>query len=264
VSIEAIRSIVVDDEAPARERMRALLAAHSDVVVVRECVGGQDAVDTLASTAVDLVFLDVQMPELDGFGVVAEVGAGRMPPVIFTSAYSEFAVRAFEAYALDYLLKPFDDARLAAALDRARDEVRDRRAKSPTENDARIIGLIEHLEHSRANRFPEAIAIKAGAQYNVVRVADVDWIEADGNYAKLYLQKRPRVLTKTLATLEKEVLDPDVFVRVHRSAIVNTTKIATVEPQLHGDLTLVLQDGTKVQCSRRFRKRLEEKLYFTT
>jgi two-component system, LytTR family, response regulator len=128
VTIEAIRSIIVDDEALARDRMRALLAPHPDIIVVRECVGGRDAVDTLTSTPVDLVFLDVQMPELDGFGVVAEVGAERMPPVIFTSAYSEFAVRAFEAYALDYLLKPFDATRLAAALDRAREEVNARRA----------------------------------------------------------------------------------------------------------------------------------------
>jgi two-component system LytT family response regulator len=263
VTTEAIRSVIVDDEAPARERMRAMLGSHSDVVVLRECVGGRDAVETLASTAVDLVFLDVQMPELDGFGVVAEVGAARMPPVIFTSGYSEFAVRAFEAYALDYLLKPFDDKRLAAALDRAREEIGARRSASSAE-DARLKGLLDHLEHAQSNRYPDALAIKTGAQYIVVRVADVDWIEAAGNYARIYVQKRPRLLTKTLATLERDVLDPQVFVRVHRSAIVNTTKIAAVEPEFHGDLTLLLHDGTRVQCSRRFRKRLEERLYFTT
>jgi DNA-binding LytR/AlgR family response regulator len=132
------------------------------------------------------------------------------------------------------------------------------------ELDARLIGLLQHLQRPAPAHFPEAIAIRSGAQYVVVRVADIDWIEADGNYARLYVQKHPRLLTKSLATLEKDVLDPEVFVRVHRSAIVNTTKIAAVEPQLHGELTLVLRDGTRVQCSRRHRKRLEEKLYFTT
>jgi two-component system, LytTR family, response regulator len=257
-----VRVVIVDDEAPARERIRSLLAAHADVQIVRECSNGREAVEVLGSAPVDLVFLDVQMPELDGFGVVAELGPARMPPVIFTSAYSEYAVRAFEAYALDYLLKPFDDTRLAAALDRARDQLSDRRA--PAEIDARLVGLLEHFEHMEPDHFPEALAIKTGSQYVVTRLADVDWIEADGNYAKLYIQKRPRLLTKSLTTLEKEVLDPEVFVRVHRSAMVNVGKIAAAEPQPHGDLTLVLHDGTHVQCSRRLRKRLEEKLYFTT
>jgi two-component system, LytTR family, response regulator len=259
-----IRAIVVDDEAPARQRLQSLLEAHPDIDVVRECANGREAVDVLTTTSVDLVFLDVQMPELDGFGVIAAVGVERMPPIIFTSAYSEFAVRAFEAYALDYLLKPFDDKRLEAALDRAREEVSARRATSMAENDARLVGLLQHLDRAESNHYPEAIAIKTGAQYVVTRVADIDWIEADGNYAKVYIQKRPRLLTKSLTTLEKDVLDPETFIRVHRSAIVNTARIAAVEPQLHGDVTLLLHDGTHVQCSRRFRKRLEEKLYFTT
>jgi len=260
----AIRAVVVDDEAPARDRLCACLARHPDVTVVRECANGREAVEALRSTQADLVFLDVQMPELDGFGVVAAIGPARMPPVIFTSAYSEFAVRAFEAYALDYLLKPFDDARLSAALDRARQELGDRARQPAGDGDVRISSLLEHVQQQSAPRFPEAIAIKTGTQYLVARVAEIDWIEADGNYSRLYIHKRPKLLTKSLATLEKDVLDPDVFVRVHRSAIVNATKIAAVEPQIHGDLVLQLHDGTRVQCSRRFRKRLEEKFYFTT
>jgi two-component system LytT family response regulator len=265
VTTEPIRAVVVDDDARARQHIVTLLSAHPDIEVVRQCADGREAVEALSATPADLVFLDVQMPELDGFGVLAEVGPERMPPVIFTSAYSEFAVRAFEAYALDYLLKPFDEARFAAALDRARQQVTLQRRSSPAaELDARLIGLLQHLQRPAPAHFPEAIAIRSGAQYVVVRVADIDWIEADGNYARLYVQKHARLLTKSLATLEKDVLDPEVFVRVHRSAIVNTTKIAAVEPQLHGELTLVLRDGTRVQCSRRHRKRLEEKLYFTT
>lgn len=264
MTIASIRTVIVDDEAPARARMRSLLAAHADVIVVRECADGREAVEALTSTPADLVLLDIQMPELDGFGVLAEVGPERMPPVIFTSAYSEYAVRAFEAYAVDYLLKPFDDTRLAAALDRVREQISARQAPSTAEIDARLIGLLEHFQSARPDRFPQAIAIKTGTQFVVTRVADIDWIEADGNYARLYVQKRPRLLTKSLTALEKDLLDPEVFVRVHRSAIVNATKVAAAEPQLHGDLTLVLHDGTHVQCSRRFRKRLEEKLYFIT
>ena len=211
----------------------------------------------------NLVFLDIEMPDLDGFGVITEIGAARMPPIIFTSAYSQYAVRAFEAYALDYLLKPFDAPRLAAAIERARNAVSHAEpgARIP---DPRVAGLLEHLEHQLWEKHPEAIAIKAGDQYVVTPLVDVDWIEADGNYAKVYVNKRARLLTKTLATLEKEVLDPEVFVRVHRSAIVNVSRIASAEPNHQGDLTLVLKDGTQVPCSRRYREQLKRKIYFSS
>jgi two-component system LytT family response regulator len=247
--------MIVDDDPMARERLRSLAEREPGLQIVAECADGREAVEVLMSTDIDLVFLDVEMPRLDGFGVVAEIGPDRMPAVIFTSAYSEFAVRAFEAYAIDYLLKPFDDARFSAAVTRAR---------SRAALDPRLLGLLEHLRAPAAVKYPEAIAIRAGGEYVVVRTADIDWIEADGNYSKLHVGKRSRLLTKTLAALEKEVLDPDVFVRVHRSSIVNTTKISTVEPLFHGELTLVLQDGTRVPCSRRFRRKLEAKVYFTT
>jgi two-component system, LytTR family, response regulator len=263
-----IRALLVDDDPLARERVRNLLARYDDIEVIAECRDGREAVEALSTIESDLVFLDVQMPLLDGFGVLESVGAKRMPPVIFTSAYSEFAVRAFEAYALDYLLKPFDDARFDTALQRARPQVDARRRASTadphTALDARIIGLLEHLQQPQRPRYPEAIAIKSGGQYVVVRVADIDWIEADGNYARLYVQQRPRLITKTLATLAEDVLDPDIFVRVHRSFIVNTARITAVEPLFHGELTLVLRDGTHVPCSRRYRKQLEGKLYFTS
>jgi two-component system LytT family response regulator len=258
-----IRAIIVEDEAPAREHLGKLLKEHPDVEIVGECANGAEAVRALRSTAVDLVFLDVQMPELDGFGVISEIGAAKMPPVIFISAYSEFAVRAFEAYAIDYLLKPFDGARLRMALERAKEQMTARKAHGDAD-DARLTGLLAHVDGPEPNRFPDAIAIRSGPHYVVTRVADIDWIEADGNYARVYVQKQARLLTKSLATLEKDVLDPAVFVRVHRSSIVNTQKIATVKPHEHGDVTLVLRDGTQVQCSRRFRKRLEDKLYFTS
>jgi two-component system LytT family response regulator len=258
-----IRTLVVDDDALARQRVRELTKGHPDITIIHESSGGLDAVETIRNTEIDLVFLDIQMPDLDGFGVVAAIGAERMPPVIFTTAYAEYAVRAFEAYALDYLLKPFDLGRLTVALDKARVQIAQRHA-SNVGADARISGLLQQMQDSPNHLFPEAIAIRNGTQYVVTRVADVDWIEADGNYSRLHVNKRPRLLTKSLATLEKDILDPDVFVRVHRSAIVNSKRITAVEPKPHGDLLLVLQDGTHVDCSRRFRKRLEDKLYFTS
>jgi two-component system LytT family response regulator len=273
VRSQTIRVIVVDDDPFARQRLRLLADSEADVEIVRECVDGREAVEALSDERIDLVFLDVEMPRLDGFGVVREIGVNRMPPVIFTSAYSEFAVRAFEAYALDYLLKPFDDTRFAAAVARARTEISARRARTaaPVADsadsaplDPRLLGLLDHLRRPVEVSYPEAIAIRAGGQYVVIRTADIDWIEADGNYARVYVDQKPRLLTKSLATLEKEVLDPDIFVRVHRSAIVNTTKITAAETLFHGELSLVLRDNTRVQCSRRFRKHLEERLYFTT
>ena len=263
MSAAPIRAVIAEDDALSRQHLGRLLMAHTDIAIVRECVDGAETVHALRSMPVDLVFLDVQMPVLDGFGVIAEIGADKMPPIIFISAYSEFAVRAFEAYAIDYLLKPFDGARLSMALERAKEQMAARKAHVGEGDDRRLAALLAHLEGPETNRYPEAIAIRSGAQYVVTRVADIDWVEADGNYARVYVQKRPRLLTKSLATLEKDVLDPGIFVRVHRSSIVNTQKIATAEPQAHGDLTLVLLDGTHVQCSRRYRKRLEDTLYFT-
>lgn len=263
VGVVSLRAIIVDDDANARDRLRQLAAGEPALEIVTECADGVEAVEALSSGDVDVVFLDVDMPRLDGFGVIARIGVDQMPPIIFTSAYSQFAVRAFEAYALDYLLKPFDDARFASAIARARASVEARRL-SAAALDPRLLALLEHMNGRAHVTYPEAIAIRASGQYVVVRVADIDWIEADGNYARLYVDRRPRLLTKTLAALEKDVLDPEIFIRVHRSAIVNSTKIATVEPLYHGELSLVLHNGARVQCSRRFRKNLEERLYFTS
>ena len=156
-----IRAIVVDDEAPARQHLITLLKTHTDVAIVRECADGADAVEALQSTTIDLVFLDVQMPVLDGFGVIANIGADKMPPIIFISAYSEFAVRAFEAYAIDYLLKPFDGSRLNVALQRAKEQLAARKTQSGRGDDERLTGLLAHVEGPESDRYPEAIAIKA-------------------------------------------------------------------------------------------------------
>ena len=256
-----ISAIVVDDDAIARERLRTLLADAGGVRVVEECDGGRAAVDALKrTTSANLVFLDVEMPDLDGFGVISEVGAARMPPVVFTTAYSKYAVRAFEAYALDYLLKPFDAPRLETTLDRARQEIAN--APSDGEEDPRLPGLMHQVEEKTLEQHPDMIAIKTGDQYAVIPLVDVDWIEADGSYSRVFVGKRGRILTRTLTSLEKELLDPEVFVRVHRSAIVNVSRIVSIDVTHHGDLTLRLRDGTTVPCSRRNREQLEKRIHF--
>lgn len=263
-----IRVLIADDDSTTREKWRALAEVVSDVVVVGACADGCEAVDAIRTLAVDLVFLAVEMPRLDGFGVLAEIsGSTRAPVLIFTSASPEFAVRAFEAHALDYLLKPFGEARFFGAIERAKQHVSMRRILStmPTAyDDVPHPFMLAPVGIPHRPSYHEAIAIRTGSQYDVVRVPDIDWIEANGNYSKLYMRQRSRILTKNLATLEKDVLDPSVFIRVHRSAIVNITRIASVEPNFHGELTLVLQSGAQVQCSRRYRHFLERRVYFTT
>ncbi len=262
---QPIRTLIVDDDVPARARLRALLAAESDVEIVGECGDGVTAVEQILRLVPDLVLLDVQMPGLDGFGVVQQVGPAVMPPVIFVSAHSEFAIRAFEAYALDYVLKPYEEARLLAAVARAREAVSMRqRAQHAGAADVRLSALLSQITRTTAPRFPDSLAVKLGDQYHVLRIADIDWIEADGNYSRLHLQQRQRLITKSLALLERQVLDPARFLRVHRSSIVNIEKVVAVEPMFHGDVQLVLQTGVRVDCSRRYRSRLQERLYFTT
>ncbi len=255
-----IRTLVIDDDPLSRKRIRTLLAQDPEVELAGEYVNGIEGVSGIRAEHPDLVFLDVQMPELDGFGVVEAIGAERMPVVVFASAHVEFALRAFEAYALDYLLKPFDEERFRGALDRAKKQVR---MRSPG-MDPRMTALVQFLQQPRKPQYPEVLAIKTGGQYPLVRVEDIDYIEADGNYARLHVQKTPRLLNKTLTELENNLLDPSKFVRIHRSTIVNLSRIVSMEPLFHGELSVVLRDGTRLTCSRRFRQNLQEHVYFTS
>ena len=255
---ELIRTLVVDDDALSRGRMRALLEREADIELIGECVDGGEAIPLIRDEKPDLVFLDVQMPRVDGFGVVEAIGAERMPVTVFASAYVEFALRAFEAFALDYLLKPFDEERFALTLDRAREAALRRRSAQ----DPRMAAFIHFLTAPQKPQFPEIIAVKTGDQYRFLEVQDIDWIEADGNYARVHSQAQKRLLHKTLTELEERLLDPARFVRIHRSTIVNLARIAAVEPLFHGEMSVLLKDGTRLVCSRRFRPKLQERVYF--
>jgi two-component system, LytTR family, response regulator len=263
--IEKICVLVVDDEPPARQRLVDLLRKETQAGMIREVLeaeNGSDAVATIEERRPDLVFLDVQMPELDGFGVMQAVGSEAMPLTIFVTAYDQHAVRAFEANALDYLLKPFSDERFEATMARAR-------SRLDTSN-LRDFGqrLMRMMSADSARRAPlDRLVVKSGGATRFVNVADVDWIEAAGVYVNLHLnQNSPqKVLGKeilyrsSLAELA-ERLDPARFVRVHRSAIVNLESISLLEPISHGEFDVVLKGGARTRVSRSYRTHLEERL----
>lgn len=257
---ERIRTLVVDDDPLARKRVRSLLEDDPEIELVGECANGREGVERIHADEPDLVLLDVQMPELDGLGVVKEVGAEKMPVVIFASAYAEFALRAFEAYALDYLLKPFDDERFRSALERAKEQVRLRKP----ELEERLGALLDFLKRPESAAYPEVLAIKSGDRYPLVKIQEIDYLEADGNYVRLHLGGAEKLINKTLTELEKKVLDPKSFVRIHRSTIVNLDRIASVEPLFHGEYSVTLRDGRQLVCSRRYRHNLRDRIYFTS
>jgi len=255
----ALRVLIVDDDPLARERLRVLLAAEDGVARVDERGDGVEGVEALKAEAYDLVFLDVQMPRLDGFGVIEAIGAERMPVVVFSSAYVEFAIRAFDACALDYLLKPFADERFHATLRRAREAVEHRSGADP-----RMEALLGMIHAPERVEYPERLAVKVGEQYRLLDVRAIDAIQADGNHVRLRIEGRETLLHKTLSELEERVLDPRLFVRIHRSTIVNLSRIAALEPLFHGELSVVMKDGTRLTCSRRHRPKLQERVLFIT
>lgn len=246
-----IRTLIVDDEPLARERLRALLAGEADVEVVGECASGEEAVAAIRRAAPDLVFLDVQMPGADGFEVLRGLDPERIPFVVFATAFDEFALRAFEVNALDYLLKPFEEGRFRAALDRARS----RMARDAPPFDPRFLSWLE--EARRGPEYPERLTVRTGTRYRVVRVEEIDWVEAEDNYVRLHVGKGSHLMRETMAGLER-LLDPRRFVRVHRSTIVNADRVRSIESWGLGEFLLVLCDGQRLTSSRGYRERVRE------
>jgi two-component system, LytTR family, response regulator len=247
-----IRVLVVDDEAVARRGIRRLLAGEPDVEVIGECGDGEAAVAAIAELKPDLVFLDVQMPELDGFDVVDTIGTARMPAVIFVTAFDQYAVRAFDVHAVDYVLKPVDGERFARALAR----VRARLARPDHALANRIDATLDELRRLRPRNLPSRLAIRTHGRVRFVAVGDIDWIEAAGNYARIHAAGAPHLMRTTMADLESR-LDPDCFVRVSRSAIVRADRLRELQPLFNGDFVVILRDGTQVTGSRRHRDALE-------
>ncbi|HEX5829735.1 MAG TPA: LytTR family DNA-binding domain-containing protein [Gemmatimonadaceae bacterium] len=237
-----IRVLLVDDEPLARRGLRQLLAAHADVAVVGECRDGREALAALDAVRPDLVFLDVQMPELDGFGVIRERGPGRMPLTIFLTAYDEFALPAFEAQALDYLVKPPSEERFAAALARARRQLR-----------------LARLDGGASSAAESRLLVPTAHGELVLSPEEIDWIGAEDYYAAVHARGRRHLLRESLAALEAR-LDPRRFVRVHRSAIVNVARVAALRAAAAGGAAVVRRDGTTLPVSRRRREALARAL----
>ena len=228
-----IRALIVDDEALARERVRTLLAEAPGVTLLGECSGGREAVEAIVEERPDLVFLDVQMPDLDGFQVLEGVG-DYLPAIVFVTAYDEYALRAFEVHALDYLLKPIEPERFARTLARVRETLGDK-------SDRRLEALLDALPLDR-------LVIRTRGKVSFLKPSEIDWIEADGKHAKLHAGKETHVVRQQLQRLEPR-LAPHGFVRVHRSAIVNVDRIKELEPWFHGEYVVILKDGTKLTSS---------------
>ena len=244
-----IRAAIVDDEPLARRRIRNLLMEAPDVEIVAECANGKDAIEFLEDSLPQVLFLDIQMPEIDGFDVLQAIGVGRVPVVIFVTAYDQFALRAFEAHALDYLLKPFDDDRFEAALQRARERIR----QQGGDLDRRLQALLGNVrgDHGYLRR----LVVPSGHRNVFIRAEHVDWIEADRNYIRLHVGGRAYLLRENLTRIAA-ALDPAAFCRIHRSTIVNIDRIETVESLLHGEYLVVLHDGTKLTSGRSYRRSL--------
>jgi two-component system LytT family response regulator len=245
-----IRAVIVDDEPLARLRIRNLVAEAADVEVTAECANGEEAIRAIEGSPPDVLFLDVQMPELDGFDVLQAVGVGRVPVVIFVTAYDQFALRAFEAHALDYLLKPFDDERFEAALQRARARIHERRGG---DLDVRLRALLEEVRGGGG--YLQRLVVPAGHRSVFVRTEDVDWIEAERNYVRLHVRGEAHLLRENLSRLAA-ALDPARFCRIHRSTIVSIDRIQAVESLFRGEYLVVLHDGTRLTSGRGYRANL--------
>ena len=249
--MERIRTMIVDDERLSRKRMRRLLSLEPDVEVLAECASGDEALAFLQEQTAHLLFLDIQMPGLTGFEVLESLRPENRPLVVFVTAYDEHAVRAFEARALDYLLKPFGRQRLRESLDRVREQMR----RSPSDKNELIAELLEELRAQRER--PDRIVVRTSGKVTFVKPDEIDWIEAANNYVCIHVRRETHILRETMAAFEGR-LDRRLFVRIHRSAIINVNRIQEMQPWFHGDYQVVLSDGTKLMVSRGYRDKLRE------
>ena len=240
--------LLVDDEPLAREGLRMLLASDSEIGIIREAKNGQEAIVAIAEAPPDIVFLDVQMPEMDGFGVVREIGAERMPAVVFVTAHDQYAIQAFEINAIDYLLKPVTEDRFRKALARVK-----MRLGGTEDSNRQILSLLETI--ASPMRYLKRLAVRSGGKTVLVGVDEIDWIEAAENYVQLHTARSKHLLHVPLSTLEKS-LDPAIFLRIHRSVIVNVTRIRELEPIAHGEYAVTLAGGARLQSGRNYSQKL--------
>src|SRR5215470_14955454 len=258
-----IRALIVDDGPAARDAIRTLLAGDADIHIVGECADGRTALRAIASTSPDLLFLDVQMPEMDGFTMLRQLEPERLPVVVFVTAFDQYALRAFDVHATDYLLKPFDDERFREAVARAKQSVRAGQLGRLSEE---LRALLDGVATAPAPRTPapggpylKRLVIKSGGRVTLLNVRDIDWIEAEGDYVKIHVGKARHLLRETMKRLEAQ-FDPARFVRIHRSTIVNVERIKELQPYFRGEYVVILQDGKSLKLSRGYKEHLESVL----
>jgi two-component system LytT family response regulator len=252
MGMKPVRTLIVDDEPLSRQRLRTLLEADPEVTVVGECADGAEAAAELQKGTCDLVFLDIQMPMLNGLEVVKAVGPESMPAFVFVTAHRQFAVDAFEFRAVDYLLKPFDRARFERSLAWAKQQVR---RGTQAEASAQLQAL---RQEGQAGRGPlDRVLIKAPGRFYFVKTDEIDWIEAAGNYLRLHAGGETHLLRETMTSLDRR-LEPGRFVRIHRSTIVNVERIREFQTLFHGDYVVILKDGTELTMSRSYRQNLAD------
>ncbi len=251
-----LTTLIVDDEELARRGLRTRLERIPRVEIIGEAESGREAVDMIREASPDLVFLDIQMPGLDGFDVIEEIGAGAMPSVIFVTAYDEHALRAFEVHALDYLLKPLDGDRLRDAVERCRAHL-GRRPSGMTE---RLSALLQEIDPERSDPAPTAASsrfiIKSGGRIRFVDAEDIHYVEAAGDYVRLHTDDKIHLLRETMAEMENRL--PDAFLRIHRSTIIDTERITELQPYGNSEFIVVLESGEKLKLSRSYRDDLTE------
>lgn len=247
-----IKVLIVDDEPIARDRVRRMLREESDIEIIGECGNGAEAVAFIDESAPDLIFLDIQMPEMNGFETLRSIAAEKVPAIIFVTAYDQYAIQAFDVHALDYLLKPFNQERFRRAVSRAREQIE----KLQTGKiDERLASLLADLKGGK--KYLERLVIKSVGRVFFLRTDEVDWIEAAGNYAKLHVGREAHLIRETMNGLEAK-LNPDKFLRIHRSTLVNIDCIKELHPLFSGDYTVMLKNSVELTLSRNYRDRLLE------
>jgi len=256
-----IRALIVDDEPLARQRIRLLARDEPDLELIGECGSAADALAVIGRDLPDLLFLDVQMPEMDGFKLLQKLPRDRLPIVIFTTAYDKHAVRAFEAHALDYLLKPFQPERFKAAVARAQEHLATKQASSAARGLLDLLATRQNSPVASAVQYLTRLTVKTDDKVSVVKTADIDSIESAGNYVSVNVGKESHILRDSLNALEKQ-LDPEQFLRVSRSAIVNLDRVKELQPMFKGEHIIVLQNGRRLPMTRGLLRELEQALKF--
>ena len=257
-TLNKIRTLIVDDEPLARQNLRLLLKDDPEIEIIAECGSGHEAVRIIEADQPDLLFLDIQMPEMNGFDVIERIDTERLPAIVFVTAFDQYALQAFEVHALDYLLKPFDDARFEKALRQAKTQIEQREVNALSR---KLFALLEDRDATRSEKpeptkFLTRLMIKSASRVFFLKVDEIDWIGADDYYVKLHTGRKSHLLRETMNDMEAR-LDPLKFLRIHRSTIVNIDRIKEMHPHFNGDYMVVLHDGTELKLSRSRREQVQ-------